>query len=127
MDMCLPSKEIILRQLKRVIKAINNSPQNENNHKTIRSIFVASDNNHMIEELQAALKRMKILVTKLDYSSPHVDLAILGQANHFIGNCISSFTAFVKRERDVKGFSSSFWAFPGEKSAIKKVQTHEEL
>lgn len=125
-EMCLPSKEIILRQLKRTIKMINNSPANEYNHKTIKSVFVASDNNHMIEDLQSALKRMKIIVTKLPYSNPHVDLAILGKANHFIGNCISSFTAFCKRERDAKGFISSFWAFPVEKS-MKNRPAHEEL
>ncbi|CAG9771945.1 unnamed protein product [Ceutorhynchus assimilis] len=120
-DMCLPSKELILRQLKRVIKSINN-----NNQKTIVAVFVASDNNHMLEELQSGLKRMDIRVFKLDKSSPHIDLAILGKSNHFIGNCISSFSAFVKRERDVKGFTSSFWAFPQEKSASKKSK-HDEL
>lgn len=110
-DMCLPSHETIIRQLKRVIKNINNSPNN-NNDRTIKSIFVASDNSHMIDELRTALQRMKIKVFKHSESNPHVDLAILGKSNHFIGNCISSFSAFVKRERDVNGFPSSFWAFP---------------
>lgn len=125
-EMCLPSKELILRQLKRVIKSINNSA-NERNHKTILAVFVASDSNHMIEDLQASLKRMKISVVKLNTSSPHVDLAILGKSNHFIGNCISSFSAFVKRERDAKGFPSSFWAFPSEKGSSKKSNTRDEL
>lgn len=123
MDMCLPSKEIIIRQLKRVIKNINNS---DGKDKTIISVFIASDSNHMIEDIKIALKRMRIHVFKYDKSSPHVDLAILGKSNHFIGNCISSFSAFVKRERDAKGFPSSFWAFPTERSG-KNLSKRDEL
>lgn len=123
MDMCLPSKEIIVRQLKRVIKYINSS---DSKGRTIKSIFVASDSNHMIDDLQAALKRMKIHVFKYNKTSPHVDLAILGKSNHFIGNCISSFSAFVKRERDTKGFPTSFWAFPTDKSG-KNGSKRDEL
>ncbi|KAG5884754.1 hypothetical protein JTB14_029235 [Gonioctena quinquepunctata] len=121
-DMCLPSQETVIRQLKRVIKNINNSE----NERTVRSVYVASDSHHMIDELRSVLKRMTILVFKYPQANPHVDLAILGKANHFIGNCISSFSAFVKRERDVRGFSSSFWAFPAMKSG-KSSATHDEL
>lgn len=123
MDMCLPSKEIIIRQLKRLIKNFN-SPDNRD--KAIKSIFVASDSNHMIDDIKSALKRMKIHVFKYNKSSSHVDLAILGKSNHFIGNCISSFSAFVKRERDARGFPSSFWAFPTEKSG-KYTSKRDEL
>ncbi|GBM66178.1 hypothetical protein AVEN_214359-1, partial [Araneus ventricosus] len=61
---------------------------------------------------------------KLPTSNPHVDLAILGLSNHFIGNCISSFTAFAKRERDVNNLQSSFWAFPAPSQA---PITHDEF
>ncbi|XP_057651845.1 GDP-fucose protein O-fucosyltransferase 1 [Diorhabda carinulata] len=125
-DMCLPSQETIIRQLKRVIKNINNSVNNNNDH-TIKSVFVASDSNHMLEELKIALQRMKVKIFKYPESNPHIDLAILGKSNHFIGNCISTYSAFVKRERDIKGFPSSFWAFPTHKNSKNNKIKHEEL
>ena len=101
-ELCLPSDEIIIRQLRRTL------------HKTkAKSIFVASDHDHMIEKFNKAFVKEGITAQKLDIDNPHLDLAILSYSNHFIGNCVSSFSAFVKRERDhVFGVSSSFWAFP---------------
>jgi len=100
-ELCLPSEEIIIRQLRRTISQYK-----------AKSIFVASDSNHMIEKLNKVFKKISVTAHKLPEDNPHLDLAILGRANHFIGNCVSSFSAFVKRERDVNGFPSSFWAFP---------------
>ncbi|KAF3427878.1 hypothetical protein E2986_08822 [Frieseomelitta varia] len=125
--MCLPSFDLVIRHLKRVIR----------NGNDIKSVFVASDNNYMIEELTKALARMKRSFTNAQYvlqvpvfkqdspASPHLDLAILGRANYFIGNCISSFSAFVAREREIKGYPTFFWGFPSERSSSSI--THEEL
>ncbi|XP_076033993.1 O-fucosyltransferase 1 [Oratosquilla oratoria] len=114
-DLCLPPENLIIKQLKRVIKNIG-----------AKSIFVASDSDHMIDKLNEALKRMKVTAHMLKPSNPHVDLAILGRSNHFIANCVSSFSAFAKRERDAIGFPSSFWAFPPEKDK-KKRPVHDEF
>lgn len=122
MDICMPSQEAIVRKVKRIVKKVKElQKKNE-----IKSLYVASDNNHMIEYLNEFLRRMNIKAYKLPENNPHVDLAILGRANFFIGNCISSFSAFVKRERDVRGFPSEFWGFPVEKSHRRNNQ-HEEL
>lgn len=115
-EICFPTKETILKQLKRVVKAVK-----------ARSVFVASDNDHMIASINDALKSLKIKAFKQDKDDPHVDLAVLGQSNHFIGNCISSFSAFAKRERDVNSLPSSFWAFPAETKKKELDTVHDEF
>ncbi|KAG8178334.1 hypothetical protein JTE90_029288 [Oedothorax gibbosus] len=110
-ELCMPTKEIILRQLRSKVKALK-----------ARSVFVASDNDHMIIDIESQLKDLKVRAYKLAESRPHVDLAIMGLSNHFIANCISSFSAFAIRERDANGLQSSFWAFP-----IAKSPQHQEL
>ncbi|XP_014204453.1 GDP-fucose protein O-fucosyltransferase 1 [Copidosoma floridanum] len=115
-SMCLPTHELIVRHIKRVIR----------NNKDVSSVFVASDNNYMISELNKVLERLDVKVFKQEGdASPHLDLAILGRAHYFIGNCISSFSAFVAREREVKGYPTFFWGFPPERNS--NTITHEEL
>lgn len=48
--MCLPSFDVIITQLKRVIR----------NGKDIKSVFVASDNDYMLDRLGEALSPMKV-------------------------------------------------------------------
>jgi peptide-O-fucosyltransferase len=50
MAMCLPSLPVIIRHIKRVIR----------NGKNIKSIFVAADENHMLDEIGEALARMQV-------------------------------------------------------------------
>lgn len=129
-ELCMPSKELVIRQLKRLIKAYK-----ETNKDEVKSIFVASDKNHMVKEISEALQRMKVTVVRQENqtSDPILDLAILVRSNHFIGNCVSSFSAFVKRSRDAAGFKSTFWAFPADKSKKnggkkeQRAEEHEEL
>ncbi|XP_050433749.1 GDP-fucose protein O-fucosyltransferase 1 [Adelges cooleyi] len=102
-QLCFPTFETIVRQLKRLIRK---------HLEDISAVYVSSDNNHLIPELSQALSSFNIKIIKYNKESPHVDLAVLGRADYFIGNCVSSFSAFVKRERDTKDLPSEFWAFP---------------
>ncbi|VVC40705.1 GDP-fucose protein O-fucosyltransferase [Cinara cedri] len=114
-ELCYPTFETVVKHLKRVIRK---------NGKDISTIFVASDNNHLVPELSHALASFNLKIVKYDKDNPHVDLAILGRSDYFIGNCISSFSAFVKRERDSNNLPSEFWAFP---VYLKNQSTKEEL
>lgn len=122
-EMCRPTKEIIVKQIKQQIRIYNiRSPENE-----IKSVFVASDNDHMIDELDDALKRMKIKAFRMHERSPHLDLIVLERANLFIGNCISSFSAFVIRSRNIRTFPSSFWAHDnGTDVESRSAHQHED-
>lgn len=110
-EMCSPSLDEIYSKVESAVKSAQ-----------ALSVYVASDNDHMIGQLQKHLtKKIENFkkVVKLDSQNPHLDLAILGRSSVFIGNCISSFSAFVKRERDVKEIPTLFFGFPKQK--------HDEL
>ena len=84
-----------------------------------KTVYIATDNNPYLDELRAGLQDFDdVVLLHLNPWLPQIDLAILGRADHFIGNCVSSFTAFVKRERDAQNRTSTFWSFnrPGDVS-----------
>ena len=66
-------------------------------------------------EIQAHLDRRlgagTARVVRYPTDRPVLDLYIFGQADFFIGNCVSSFSAFAVRERSTKGKHSAFFGF----------------
>ena len=74
----------------------------------IKNIYVATDQNPMKTEITKNIENVNVI--HHDPWLPIIDLAILARSEYFIGNCVSSFTSFVKRERDVKGKPSLFWS-----------------
>ncbi|CAF0738928.1 unnamed protein product [Adineta steineri] len=97
---CYPSDNDILRLLKNIILRTR-----------IHNIYVATDKRPMIKEIQEYLSAQRVHVKHLDPWLPIIDVAMLAHANYFIGNCVSSFTSFVKRARDVQNLPTAFWGF----------------
>lgn len=102
-EMCFPSTKTVTQQVKKEVEKVG-----------AKTVFIATDFNDLIPELSQVLAGVK-LVRQPEPASPLLDLAVLGRSDHFIGNCVSTFTAFVKRERDVRRLPSSFWAFQRKK------------
>jgi len=81
-------------------------------------VFVVSEIDDILERFAHDHPDLEFI--KLDQANPHVELAILGKADHAIVNCVSVASAFVKRHRDVDGLPTEFWSFK------KKVDLLEE-
>ena len=105
--LCLPSENSVIGQLKKAVEKYK-----------AKSVFITTDNDSMIHQFQKAIKKVKFVSKKkedfLETTYPRLDLAILGRADHYIGNCVSLATAFVVRERRLKNKTVEFWNFTPE-------------
>lgn len=112
-QICEPPPELVLQQIEDIVGSIG-----------AKAVFVASDRDHMITDINDRLLKRGVKAFKLDSEDPYIDLAILTLSDHFIGNCVSTFTSFVSRARefgsrkDLK--ETSFFGYePNEKRKIE--------
>ena len=119
-ELCLPSHEQITTDIKtlahetgvhHVFIASDVDPRLSYIRKKLGT--AVSDNSYLTmwerPQTYRSLLPLQISVHYLNPSDPPLDLAVMGRADYFIGNCISSFTAFVKRERDVHARPTEFF------------------
>ena len=59
--------------------------------------------------LLLAFLQLKIVYGTED--DPPLDIALMEEADAFIANCVSAFSAVAKRERDHLGKRTDFWGF----------------
>ncbi|OUC40020.1 SNARE domain protein [Trichinella nativa] len=112
MELCLPSEELILSQVKEAIARTG-----------LKVLFVASEYDHMINQFTQMLpKKQGYTVVRRYPDHAQISLAILAKSKLLICNCLSSFTAMVKRQRDLQGLPTEFWGFNN-----TETKQHSEL
>lgn len=101
-EMCAPSKNAVIKKVKKYLQQT----------KATR-LFIGTDNDPMLKEFKKAFKNIKVSLhrrmTDEDKDSAMIDIAIMAKAEYFIGNCVSSFSAFVRRQREAAGKKVAFF------------------
>ncbi|CDW52709.1 GDP fucose protein O fucosyltransferase 1 [Trichuris trichiura] len=110
-EICMPSKATILRQVRETMFRTG-----------LRVLFVASEYDHMIGEFKQSLKDLPggVVIKRRDPDDAQISLCILAKASLYIGNCISTFSTFARRERDVYGLPTEFWAMNYTSDPLRK-------
>ncbi|XP_041483985.1 GDP-fucose protein O-fucosyltransferase 1-like isoform X1 [Lytechinus variegatus] len=86
-QLCIQSEELVSEEVRALMQ------ENE-----IRTIFIATDHVSMQDDLQRDFPDLNVVT--MDPERPQLDMYLLGEADYFIGNCVSAFTSFVRRHRD---------------------------
>lgn len=91
MEMCMPSLEEIISKVDAAITRYS-----------VDKLFIATDQSTHEESIRAHFRQrgQDISIAFIDPEIPQIDLILLGEARVFIGNCVSSFSSFVRRHRD---------------------------
>ena len=100
MEMCLPKSETVVAQTLEQVKKHD-----------AKSLFIASDNDAYEDEFKSEFKKASLTVdiVRLPEDKLEIDLALLIEADIFVGSCGSSVTAFVSRKRAVNNKANFYF------------------
>ena len=125
-ELCFPSFDTIIMQIKDIIN-LKQQP-----HK-IRTVYIATDNDNatLWNQIHSNLPNITLIAPTITISSegvitnhepptPLIDAYLMTYSNHFIGNCVSSFSAFVSRLRIFNLKFNSSTSFFAEHKLFKK-------
>lgn len=121
-NMCIQSEEQVAEEVSKKVQELK-----------ARSVFVGTDHVSMQDDLQDHMDKKKaddkdwdlnVKIVHADPDRPQVDMYVMAQADHFIGNCVSAFSAFINREREALGKAeeTSFFGWP-----LPEDNNHDEL
>ncbi|KAI6244198.1 GDP-fucose protein O-fucosyltransferase 1 [Aphelenchoides fujianensis] len=122
-ELCLPSHSTIIKDLKAEVERLE-----------AKSVFVSSDHDFMLSELNAAFNK-SIGIRKMPTDNPYVSLAVLDLADHLIANCMSTFSGLAVRNRrfspTAEFKSHSFFGMPKQpvhkaREIVEKIAEREE-
>jgi len=110
-SLCMPSTDTIMEMVRKKILSVGSV-----------AVFIASGNDHMITQFNEQFKDEGISFHKQEEDNPLLDLLILGQSSHFIGNCVNSFSALSRGREMCWGCRVHFGLF--QKRIIGKLSCH---
>lgn len=131
--------ELCSHSVNTIIRDINRSLSDAENKHPLKVVYIATDNDDesLWEQIHAKIPDVTLITPTATYfknnitrgfAQPHyiIDIYLLTYSNYFIGNCVSSFSAFPARTR-IHGFhfdkTTRFFA----SSLLKKKPRKDEF
>ncbi|CAH8521141.1 unnamed protein product [Heterobilharzia americana] len=77
-----------------------------------KSVYIATDNDPMLQSIRHYLINTTEMIQQVVWSThrrPEEDMALLARIDLAILNCVSTYSAAIKRERDIKNLPSMFF------------------
>lgn len=108
-EMCNPSENVIVRMISKYL-----------NETKATTLFVSTDDEsdrnvtNIIRAIRTSFGNKITVWTRINYilrnhTNLVIDLAIMSKAKFFIGNCVNSYSSFVRRRRQISGMPFAFF------------------